>query len=448
MSLEYIPCILVSKGGTVDAHQKDNDLSGTGDARTTPVARLRGEGLDSRAYPARGDAIPEGSPIEQKARPEMRGDGNVYLRGNVYWFFYSFRGKTYRESAHTTDEKAARKLLKQRLKQVERPGFVGPKEDRWTIADMKARLEADYERKQNRSLDTVKHCFKHIEGAFEFRRVIDITTPVVHEYVKNRLAAGAARATVNRELAYLRHGFKLMLNAGDISAIPAVIELLHGENVRKGFIAPAEFATLAENIPDTDVRDLVEFLYNSGWRSDEGKKLEWSEVDLKNNMIRLPAEKSKSKKPRSLPVIGALAEVIQRRLEARRLDCPFVFHRGGKQIASFRKVFKAAALAASMPDLVPHDMRRSAVRNFRRAGLSEHEGMKLSGHETDSIYRRYDIISDEDLTESMNRVQEHLKKRSGEPEGCAAKTRKGLTWVKEYFHKTFTNEHFSRVGET
>ena len=62
-----------------------------------------------------------------------------------------------------------------------------------------------------------------------------------------------------------------------------------------------------------------------------------------------------------------------------------------------------------MAGLVPHDLQSSAVRNFRRAGLSENEGMKLSGHETDSIYRRYDIISDDDLTESMNRVQEHMK---------------------------------------
>jgi integrase len=129
-------------------------------------------------------------------------------------------------------------------------------------------------------------------------------------------------------------------------------------------------------------------------------------------MIRLPAEKSKSKKPRNLPIIGALLEIIQRRVAVRRLDCPYVFHRGGKQIASFRKAFKAAAKEAGMAGLVPHDMRRSAVRNFRRAGLSEHEGMKLSGHETDSIYRRYDIISDADLTESMNRVQEHLKKEA------------------------------------
>jgi hypothetical protein len=50
----------------------------------------------------------------------------------------------------------------------------------------------------------------------------------------------SARASVYRELAYLRHSFRLMLKAGDISAFP-VIELLRGENVRKGFIAPAEF---------------------------------------------------------------------------------------------------------------------------------------------------------------------------------------------------------------
>jgi integrase len=127
-------------------------------------------------------------------------------------------------------------------------------------------------------------------------------------------------------------------------------------------------------------------------------------------MIRLPKEYSKNKKERSLPIIGALMDVIERRLKSRRLDCEFVFHRNGRQIKSFRKAFKAAAKEIGYSELLPHDMRRSAVRNFRRSGLSEHEGMKLSGHQTDSVYRRYDIISDDDLTQAMNRVQEHLQK--------------------------------------
>ena len=119
---------------------------------------------------------------------------------------------------------------------------------------MKARIEADYERRQNRSLKTVQFCFKHLEQAFQFRRVIDIATPVVQDYAKKRLQTGAARASVNRELAYLRHGIKLMLKAGDISEISAVIELLQGEIVRKGFIAPADFIALLENSPDVPVQ--------------------------------------------------------------------------------------------------------------------------------------------------------------------------------------------------
>jgi integrase len=105
-------------------------------------------------------------------------------------------------------------------------------------------------------------------------------------------------------------------------------------------------------------------------------------------------------------------DIIERRQKLRRLDCPYVFHRAGKPIRSFRKAFKAAAKEVGHEGLLPHDMRRSAVRNFRKAGLSEGDGMMLSGHKTRSIYERYNIRDGRDLTDSMNRVQEHLKKEA------------------------------------
>ncbi len=89
-----------------------------------------------------------------------------------------------------------------------------------------------------------------------------------------------------------------------------------------------------------------------------------------------------------------------------------MFHRAGKAIKSFRKAFKAAAKEIGYEGLLPHDIRRSAVRNFRKAGLSEGDGMMLSGHLTRSVYERYNIRDDQDLTDSMNRVQEHLKKEA------------------------------------
>jgi integrase len=71
-----------------------------------------------------------------------------------------------------------------------------------------------------------------------------------------------------------------------------------------------------------------------------------------------------------------LMDVIHRRMRLRRLDCPYVFHRSGRPIRSFRKAFKLAAKEIGYPELLPHDMRRSAVRNFRKAGLSEHEAFR------------------------------------------------------------------------
>jgi integrase len=339
----------------------------------------------------------------------MRGDGGIYWRGTVLWIFYSFRGKMYRESAHTSDEKVAGKLLRQRLKQVERPGFVGPKEEKWTLADMKARLEADYARKENRSLKTLQYCFQHVEDAFPFVRVIDMSTGRIEKYVKDRLQAGAARASVNRELAYLRRGFKLMVKAGDISAIPCVIELLQGENVREGFLNRPEFDAICERLKP-DVKDIVQFLYDSSWRSGEPKTLTWDKFDQQDWVFRLSRKNAKSKRPRTLTLVGNLREVIERRLEKRRPDCPYVFHRNGKPIKDFRKAFKAAAKEEGLEGLLPHDMRRSGIRNFTKAGLGESEGMSISGHETNSVYKRYNIIDEEMQRQALQRVQEQQRK--------------------------------------
>jgi integrase len=343
----------------------------------------------------------------------MRGDGHTFLRGKIWWIAYSFRGKSYHESSRSTDQKDAKKLLRKRLKQVGKPNFVDPaREERWTLADMRETIRRDYERKHNRS--TVEYSFKHLEAedAFKFHRVVDITSAKIQEYADRRIKSGAARTSVNRELAALRRGFRLMFEAGMISTVPVIKLYDESGSVRKGFIAVAEFNAMLEKIKSADVRDIAEFLYNSGWRSGEAMALEWSWVDLDAKMIRLPAENDKAKKVRALPVTGALMDVIERRLKVRRLDCPYVFHRNGRQIKSFRKAFKAGAKETGFAGLLPHDTRRSAIRNFRRSGLSEHEGMKLSGHQTDSVYRRYDIISEDDLTEAMNRVQQHMKKEA------------------------------------
>src|SRR5262249_43220872 len=53
------------------------------------------------------------------------------------------------------------------------------------------------------------------------------------------------------------------------------------------------------------------------------------------------------------------------------------------------------------------DLRRTAVRNLERAGVSRSAAMKLTGHLTESIYRRYAIMDAGMLREAAVKLAAH-----------------------------------------
>ena len=89
--------------------------------------------------------------------------------------------------------------------------------------------------------------------------------------------------------------------------------------------------------------------------------------------------------------------------------CPWVFNRSnrkvkGKRITTLIKAFKAACTKAACPGRIPHDLRRTAVRNLVRAGVPERVAMQMTGHKTRSVFERYNIVSECDLVEAARKL--------------------------------------------
>ena len=340
----------------------------------------------------------------------VRGLGRVYRRGKNWWVQYYFRGQLYRESSGSEKDSAAAALLKQRLGEMGRGRFVGPNVERTTFEDLAKMLTDDYKVNGRKSLDRAERSAEHLRGTFGRSRAVDITADRVTAYICSRLET-ARPATVRLELAALKRMFTLAARAGKVSHRP-YFPSIEVRNTRSGFFEDADLRAVLEQLP-RDLRVLIEFLHSTGWRIGEAKELTWRQVDFKAGTVRLEPGTTKNDEGRTFP-FAALPR-LEEWLRAQREHTstlereqgrliPWVFHRNGKQVRSFHMMWRRACKRAGVPGRLIHDLRRTAVRNFERAGVSRSVAMMLSGHKTESIYRRYAIVSDRDLAEGVKKV--------------------------------------------
>lgn len=83
---------------------------------------------------------------------------------------------------------------------------------------------------------------------------------------------------------------------------------------------------------------------------------------------------------------------------------PWVFHRRGTPIKEFKTAWTNACEKAGLAGRIPHDFRRTAVRNLERAGVPRSVAMKMVGHKTEAIYRRYAIVDETMLREAAEKL--------------------------------------------
>lgn len=222
---------------------------------------------------------------------------------------------------------------------------------------------------------------------------------------------GAANATVNRYLEVLRRAFSLAATHDPplVGWVPH-FELLEEDNVRTRFITDKQYQTIRGSLP-LHLKGLLIFGYHLGMRKTALLNLRRDMVDWQNRVIRSKAARAAKKRGRVLPIYGDMSPWLEMEMAtwSKTPKCPWILHHGGAKIGDFRKAWKTACDAAKVPDLLFHDLRRSAVRNMERAGVPRSLAMAITGHKTDSVYSRYAIVSEQDVKvagEKLGRLME------------------------------------------
>jgi integrase len=358
---------------------------------------------------------------------EHRGTGNVYQptykdkrsgevrTSAVWWACWPYRGKILRQSSKSTNRADAVKLLKRKLGEVGRGRVSSPETERTSLKDLCEMLRNDYRQNQRRSAGRVEASLGHLIEHFGDALAIDITTNRITAYVVARQTANAANATINRELAALKRMFRLAEISGKVTQRPYV-PMLREDNARKGFFEAAEFQAVRAALPE-HLKAVAETAYVTGWRiRSELLTRRWTHIDFEAGWIRLEPGETKNREGRMFPMTPTLRAALERqRASTRALEhatgqvIPWVFHRDGQPIRHFRRAWLTACKAAKAPHRIPHDFRRTAVRNLERAGVPRSAAMKMVGHKTEAMYRRYAIADESMLREGAAKLEALLE---------------------------------------
>jgi integrase len=333
----------------------------------------------------------------------------------TWWISYSTHGKRHRENAHSTKESDAAKLLKLRLGQAAIGMPVGPQVERTTLGDILKMVEMDYAANGRKSLGRMKQAAAHLKEYFDAdAKARNLTADRITSYQAKRLEEGAKPATSNYELAMLRRAFRLGTRAGKVATRPE-IQMLHVANARTGFFEPEQYRAVMRHLPEY-LKPLAAIAYITGWRTtSELLTRQWRHVDLVKGWLRLDPGESKNGEGREFPFTPEMRSVLEAKREMvktieREQSCviPWVFvHADGRRIKDFRGAWAKACKDAGVPGRLVHDFRRTAVRNLERAGVPRSAAMKMTGHKTEAVYRRYAITDSAMLQEAALKLATH-----------------------------------------
>jgi integrase len=354
--------------------------------------------------------------------------GSVYLRGRTWWIKYYKQGKPRRESSGSSKKGDAERLLKLREGAVAKGEPLSLRIERIKVDELIEDVLKDYEA-NGKDVTRVRLASSKLLAYFGGMRASNLTTSMVNDYMAKRKGEITRRGTppsnamINRELSLLKRAYSLAYQStpAKVHHVPH-IPMLTENNVRTGFIEREDYLALKAAAPDY-LKPIITMAYFTGCRRGEILGLKWSQVDMGRRIIRLNPNETKNKQGRTIPLPQELCEALEELERQKEMLWPNVQHvfvRDSKPVREFKRAWQRVCVEIGLGEIVEdedgkkryegllfHDLRRSAVRNLVRSGVPERVAMAISGHKTRSVFERYNIVSEGDLTKAAEALDKY-----------------------------------------
>jgi integrase len=444
------------------------------------IAKQRRQGSRQEVFESTANEVGEAGRKERRPAKEgrktmseqkrERGTGRWFMRGSIAWIQFYNRGRQIRQSTgievhpegaeRDADIRKVEKILRKQTGAVANEIYREPR--RLSYEDLRAAFFKDYQAQERKSLQHTKKerepylpAVNRLDAFFAGWRTSDIDADAIRIFTAEQRAKGLANGSINRSISCLRRMFHLAvedekLHRNDVPHFP----LLKEAKPRRGFFEPAEYEALLGALPGY-LRLPLALGYFTGMREGEVLGLNWDQIDFLGNAITLRPGETKNDEGRIVPLIPQLLKLVLEQHARRQNHCPYVCYRFDRKghavkIRSFRRAWSKACVSAGLgtfePKLNPetgepvlmkprytrskpkvrmvyrgklyHDLRRTGVRNLVRAGVSEKIAMSISGHNTRSVFDRYNITSGKDASEAGRKLAAfHESQKVGDNSG-------------------------------
>ncbi len=287
-----------------------------------------------------------------------------------------------------------------------------PKPSSYLLADViREYLDASKDHKKSHR-DDVRYGAMWSER-FAGRTLNEITAGDVEKVRAERLKAATrsrmpgrivTQATVNREVAFLRHVFNVAIRDDKCQRNPVAKLRFFKEQGRVRYLTDDEEPRLMAALPTDEDRQRVSVLIHTGLRRSEFLGLRWRDVDFKAGILTIP--RSKSGKARHVHMNSAVREILMRR--PRSLDRDAFVYANSDGHRDFRwtdKTFPAALRAAKIEDFRGvHDLRHTWASRFVMAGGDPLTLMEEGGWASLAMVQRYAHLSKGHRQAAMERL--------------------------------------------